>query len=165
MRSRLLGAWSLLSAFLLSLLVALSAAPAEAKPLGSRMDPFRDVRSHNPAAMTELNKANADLRQVAVARRDGWLVVTCRISTDAFLMEEDYAACCCAVQNLMLALWSEGIATKWSTGDLTRHPRFAELAGFDPAQERVVGLIWYGRPVTLPTQTRRPVADVVRQRP
>ena len=30
----------------------------------------------------------------------GWLAVTCRRSTDALLQEEDYAACCCAIQNL-----------------------------------------------------------------
>ncbi|MBI1345213.1 nitroreductase [bacterium] len=95
----------------------------------------------------------------------GWIAVTCRRSSDAFLMEEDYAACCCAVQNLMLAFWSHGVGTKWSTGEVTRHPGYAELVGFDPAEERTVGLIWYGTPAALPTQSRRPITDVVRRRP
>lgn len=95
----------------------------------------------------------------------GWLAVTCQVDADPFLAEEDYAATCCAVQNLMLALWSAGIGTKWSTGDVTRHPRYAEIVGFDPAQERTVGLIWFGFPETVPTQSRTAVTSLLRERP
>jgi nitroreductase len=95
----------------------------------------------------------------------GWLLVTCRKCDEAFQHEEDYAACCCAVQNLMLSLWSRGIGTKWSTGNVTQHPRFAEICRFDFQQERVVGLIWYGYPLSVPEQTRRPVRDFLREVP
>lgn len=95
----------------------------------------------------------------------GWLVVTCLRADDPIQSEEDYAASCCATQNLLLALWSRGIGTKWSTGDVTRHPRFSELVGFDPRLERMVGLIWYGYPASIPEQRRRPLADVFRERP
>ena len=95
----------------------------------------------------------------------GWLLVTCLRVDDPVQSDEDYAACCCAIQNLMLCLWSRGIGTKWSTGDVTRHPRFAEIAEFDPAAERVVGLIWYGYPATIPEQRRRPLSDVLRELP
>jgi nitroreductase len=95
----------------------------------------------------------------------GWLVVTCVVSPDPIQHEEDYAACCCAIQNLMLSLWSRGVGTKWSTGSVTRHPRFAEIAWFDPAAERVVGLVWYGYPEVVPEQTRMPVAEVLREVP
>lgn len=95
----------------------------------------------------------------------GWLAITCVRSEEPLLAEEDYAACCCAVQNLMLALWSVGIGTKWSTGDVTRHPRYAEIVGFDPTVERSVGLIWYGYPETIPAQSRTPALSFVRERP
>ncbi len=95
----------------------------------------------------------------------GWLAVTSVRSADPLLAEEDYAACCCAVQNLMLALWSVGIGTKWSTGDVTRQPRYAEIVGFDPTVERSVGLIWYGYPETIPTQSRTPFTSLLRERP
>jgi nitroreductase len=95
----------------------------------------------------------------------GWLLATCIKSANLEEHEEDYAACCCAVQNLMLALWSRGIGSKWSTGSVTQHPRFAEIAKFDAATERIVGLIWYGYPDILPEQSRRPVADVLREVP
>ena len=95
----------------------------------------------------------------------GWLLVTCVRAEDALQAEEDYAACCCAIQNLMLALWSQGVGTKWSTGDVSRQPRFAEIVGFSPEKERPVSLIWYGYPATIPEQRRCPLADVLREVP
>jgi nitroreductase len=78
---------------------------------------------------------------------------------------EDYAACCCAAQNLMLYLWERGIGTKWTTGGITRDARFYELLGIDATRESVVGLIWYGVPKVVPTQERRPAAELVMQLP
>lgn len=95
----------------------------------------------------------------------GWLLVTCALSHDLIQQEEDYAACCCAIQNLMLSLWNRGIGAKWSTGNVTRHARFAEIAGFDPQQERTVGLIWYGYPAVTPAQTRKPLSEFLRETP
>jgi len=92
----------------------------------------------------------------------GWLVLTCARSEDPAREREDYAACCCAAQNLALALWAHGIGTKWGTGKVTRDPRFLALLGADPAQEFVVGLFWYGFPASVPRQVRRPVTDVLR---
>jgi nitroreductase len=95
----------------------------------------------------------------------GWLAVTCDLVADAFRREEDYAACCCFVQNLSLALWSVGVGTKWSTGDVTRHPDFLKLLNIDPSQQRCVGLVWYGYPMVTPTQTRLPVESFLVETP
>uniref|UniRef100_A0A7S1BVD2 Nitroreductase domain-containing protein n=1 Tax=Corethron hystrix TaxID=216773 RepID=A0A7S1BVD2_9STRA len=84
----------------------------------------------------------------------GWLVVACR--TDGAGLEEpagtgreDYAACCCAVQNLCLALHAEEIGTKWTTGPVNFDPGFAEAAGI-PEDEYVVGTIWFGKAARTP---------------
>jgi nitroreductase len=95
----------------------------------------------------------------------GWLAVSCRISADRLRDQEDYAAVCCAIQNLMLFLWSQGIGTKWSTGDVIRHPDALSLLGLDPARDRIVGLIWYGRPAQVPQMKRQPVAEMTRLHP
>jgi nitroreductase len=95
----------------------------------------------------------------------GFLVLTTRRSDDPLVDREDYAACCCAAQNLMLTLWERGIGTKWTTGGITRDARFHELLGIEAAQEAVVGFIWYGVPKVVPTQERRPVAELVTQLP
>ena len=80
----------------------------------------------------------------------GWLVVTCVRSDASPSMEEatgaareDYAAVCCAVQNLCLALHADGLGTKWTTGPVNFDPRFGEAAGLS-ASEYVVGTIWFG---------------------
>jgi nitroreductase len=91
------------------------------------------------------------------------LVLTGARSDDALLERENYAACCCAAQNLMLYLWGRGIGVKWTTGGVTREPRFYELLGIDPAKESVVGLFWYGVPRAIPAQKRRSVEEITTQ--
>ncbi len=91
----------------------------------------------------------------------GWLVVTSHIADDPFVTQENYAACCCAIQNMHLYLWSEGIGMKWGTGKVTRHPRFFDLLGIDPDQEKLVGMFWYGYPADIPEKQRKPVEEIV----
>ena len=91
----------------------------------------------------------------------GWLVVTCQKSDDELRGREDYAACCCAVQNILLYLSEAGVASKWTTGLITRDARFFELLGIDPEMEYVVSLLWFGYPKILPTQSRKDVAEIL----
>ena len=93
----------------------------------------------------------------------GWLLVTCRKSDDELLQQEDYASCCCAIQNLTLYLSEAGVASKWTTGLVTRDQRFFDLLGIDSNEEFVVGLIWYGYPKVLPTQARKSVDGILTQ--
>jgi len=95
----------------------------------------------------------------------GFFVLTSRRSEDALLDREDYAACCCAAQNLMLYLWQRGVGVKWTSGGLTRHPRFYDLLGVDASKEVVVGFFWYGIPRIVPSQARKSVAEIVTERP
>lgn len=91
----------------------------------------------------------------------GWLIVSGARAADSLRHDEDYAACCCAIQNLSLALWSRGIGVKWTTGGVTRHEEFFRLLNLDPAERRIIGLIWYGWPEEVPTQQRRGVDEIV----
>ena len=109
--------------------------------------------------------AEAEAKRKKWSEVPGWLAVTCDLADDPFRREEDYAACCCFAQNLSLALWSAGVGTKWSTGDVTRHPEFFKLLNIDSTQQRVVGLFWYGYPAVTPGQTRRPVESFLVELP
>ena len=91
----------------------------------------------------------------------GWLVVTCDRSEDELRQQEDYASCCCAIQNLTLYLSEAGVACKWTTGAITRDERFFDLLGLDIREVFVVGLIWYGYPKILPEQNRLAVAEIL----
>lgn len=109
-------------------------------------------------------KSNERAAEVKLRRwraMPGWLVLTSARSEDGLREREDYAACCCAAQNFMLALWADGVGTKWTTGGVVRNARFADIVGFDAGAEQVVGLFWYGWPATVTNQMRRPLERFV----
>ena len=100
-----------------------------------------------------------EFKRESWSEKPGWLVVTCQRSENELLQQEDYAACCAAVQNFILYLWKAGVGCKWTTGDITRDPRFFEIVGIDEANAFVVGLIWYGYPKLTPNQSRKDVDE------
>ncbi len=106
-------------------------------------------------------EAAGSARRKRLAGIPGHFVVTSAKHADPNIDRENYAACCCAVQNLMLYLWQRGIGVKWTTGGITRQPRFYEALGIDSAAEAIVGYFWYGRPAVIAPQQRRPAGESV----
>mmetsp|Transcript_27302 Transcript_27302/g.54621 ORF Transcript_27302/g.54621 Transcript_27302/m.54621 type:complete len:238 (-) Transcript_27302:72-785(-) len=94
----------------------------------------------------------------------GWLVATCRtergpdgvasMGDPASTAREDYAACCCAVQNLCLSLHANGMGSKWTTGPVNFDPRFGGIVGL-PDDEYVVGTLWFGTPSLTPEPPKK----------
>ena len=92
----------------------------------------------------------------------GWLVVTCQNDPSSPSMDEDpaglarenYAAVCCAVQNLCLSLHADGIGTKWTSGPVNFHPSFAKAVGLSE-DEYVVGTLWFGRAEKTPEAPKK----------
>lgn len=74
---------------------------------------------------------------------------------------EDYAATCCAAQNIQLAAWAEGVGTKWSTSAVTRDPLAYELLDLDPESSLIIGFLFFGLPADIPTRPRRKTLDDV----
>ena len=64
----------------------------------------------------------------------------------------------------MLYLWKAGVGSKWTTGEITRDPRFFDIVGIGD-DELVVALLWYGYPKITPDQMRKPVDEVLKERP
>ncbi|MCY3568170.1 MAG: nitroreductase [Chloroflexi bacterium] len=58
---------------------------------------------------------------------------------------EDYAAVCCAVQNMMLAATSRGLASKWSTGALAENSAAKRWLGIGE-HDRIVAYLYIGYP-------------------
>lgn len=74
---------------------------------------------------------------------------------------EDYGATCAAVQNLLVAAHAEGLAAKWSTGEMATSPAAFAHLGL-PAADRIVALVYLGIPeANDPVEPRRtpPVID------
>jgi nitroreductase len=103
----------------------------------------------------------AKFKAKAAADIPGWLVVTCRRSENEIVQREDYASCCCAMQNLMLYLSEAGIGSKWATGAIVEDKRFFDILGVDQNQELVVGVLRFGYPKVIPTQSRKDIVDIV----
>lgn len=61
------------------------------------------------------------------------------------LDREDYAAVACATQNLLLAATAEGLATKWSTGEMATLPAAREYLGLG-VHDRIVAYVYLGYP-------------------
>jgi nitroreductase len=85
-----------------------------------------------------------------------------RVSSDPEKDLEDYAACACATQNLLLAAHAAGLAAKWSTGKMTVSPAAKRFLGLDP-DDRIVGYVYIGSTIDeAPSSRRRPAEEVTR---
>ena len=122
----------------------------------------------------QMTKAPADaggeirerLRSAGVAKflsKPTIVVVSCLQQGDEQRRREDYAATCCAVQNIQLAAWAEGIGMQLSTNALIHDPQTYTLLGIDPEQEPIVAFLYMGYPAEIPIRQRRPLAEVLRR--
>lgn len=81
---------------------------------------------------------------------------------DAARQREDYAATCCAIQNIQLAAWEAGVGVQWSTGALTRDARSYDVLGIDSVAEEIVGFLYMGYASVVPRGRRTHVDEVTR---
>lgn len=83
------------------------------------------------------------------------VVVVCCVSPgdDPVVAREDRDAVAAAIQNLLLAAHSRGLATMWRTGAMADEPEVAEALGLGP-RDAVVGFVYLGWPLGPPG--RRP---------
>ena len=123
------------------------------------------IELNTALAMEKNGTEAAREKQERWSRIPGWLVLTCDVSDNPVLAQENYAACCCMAQNLMLYLWSENIGTKWTTGAVIRDRRFYDLLWIDPSVETVTGMFWYGYAREIPVTTRKPLEQILVELP
>ena len=94
------------------------------------------------------------------------VAVAVALDGDEQRRREDYAATCCAIQNIQLAAWAEGVGVKWATAGVIRDPLAYELLGLDPARCEIVGLLYVGYPAEIPVKERKlPLELVIRSTP
>ena len=75
---------------------------------------------------------------------------------------EDYASVCCAMLNIQLAGWEQGIGMQWSTGAITMEKETYDLLGVNSKNESIVGFYYMGYPEEIPTPKRKPLHQVLR---
>lgn len=110
-------------------------------------------------------KAQAGAAQ-KILSRPVIVVVTYRLSPDQQQRREDFAATCCAIQNIQLAAWADGLGALWSTNRMTRHPATYSLLGVDAGEEEIAGFLYLGYPAGVPApRLRKPLSEVMRRLP
>jgi nitroreductase len=91
------------------------------------------------------------------------VAVTCLCCADPFRQREDYAAVCCAIQNIQLAAWAEGVGMQWSTGRVALQAENYARFHIDPQAEELIGLLYFGYPAEIPpAQPRKPLSAIMR---
>jgi nitroreductase len=124
---------------------------------------LQSLRADTDAATRAKVRADAVQKLMSKPRL---VVVSSLLSGDAFQRREDYAATCCAIQNIQLAAWSEGLGMQWSTSKQTQQPQTYDLLAINPAAEEIVGFLYFGYPALVPTPApRKPLAAVMRRLP
>lgn len=114
---------------------------------------------------TETHRALTAL-DAKLSTKPAIVAVTYLASSDAFQRREDYAAVCCAIQNIQLAAWADGLGMQWSTGRTSQLPETLMLLGIDTATEEMAGLLYFGYPASVPPASpRKALADVSRRLP
>lgn len=127
---------------------------------------YADVQLESVSADDEIrDKA----RQKAIAKilaKPQLVSVSSTLSPDAQVRREDYAAVCCAIQNIQLAAWDLGLGMQWSTSGALIRPATYELLGINPTEEEIVGILFFGFPSEVPkARPRRPIEDLTRHVP
>ena len=94
----------------------------------------------DPKQRGEISAARKNLNRAPV------IIVVSQLGSDDPVQDlEDYAACCCATQNLCLAAHAEGLATKWRTGSMATYPAAKQHLGLDK-KDRIVAFVYVGYP-------------------
>lgn len=115
-------------------------------PTVTELAAAKSQKKNSATPEQDLNRAIGKLMTPPVL-----FAVTSKLSPkDAFREKEDYAASVCALHNMVLSLWGDGVAAKWSTSALTRHPETYNALGIDADLEEIIGFVKAGYAERLP---------------
>ena len=92
----------------------------------------------------KINKST-DYKLIAKFVNPSHLIVASQISVnDQSLELENYAACACAIQNLLLSLAVDGVGSKWSTVPIIKNEGTYKIVEISPDKEKIIGFLWIG---------------------
>ncbi len=102
----------------------------------------------------------ADATRKSILEAPVLIYVYCVPGPNDEVTQENYAAVCCAAQNISLAGVAEGLAVTWETGGATRHPKLKTTLG---AEEdwMLATMLSVGVPAESPSSLRTPVTNFV----
>lgn len=132
--------------------------PEARSTYGAALGARKAKRVEDPAA------AEAVVQKVADSHRSlpAMLAVSMTLDENPEIREEDYAACCMAVQNVCLAAHAMGLGTHIKTGAVMDDPSARAAVGVDEG-ERVIVTISLGEPAEMPdAKPRRQASELTK---
>ena len=109
---------------------------------------------------TDQKKRSADASRDRVLNAPAMVYVYSLSGDNEEVTQENYATSCCAVHNMALAAFAEGLSIDWSTGGLTRLPRLTQTLGAD-GDWTMVGVVFAGQAKAIPSTQRMSHSEVV----
>ena len=118
-----------------------------------------------PETRETLAKSQEASRQ-KILNAPAQVVVTQVLASDEGVRREDFAAVACAIQNIALTAWAEGLGMLWSTGRWTRGLETSAIIGIDASREEIIGFLNFGFPADTPSAPpRKALQEVLRVLP
>lgn len=114
-----------------------------------------DARRHLGEIAAASMEARGEAEKAVTKARGSFLrapvviVVTAAPGRDAIETVENRDAVCAAIENMLLASTSLGLATIWRTGRLVSEPAIKTAIGLAPGEE-IVGFVYVGYPAIQP---------------
>ncbi|HWI60648.1 MAG TPA: nitroreductase [Symbiobacteriaceae bacterium] len=126
--------------------------------MGAAKEPLCAIHRELVLEEAPLQAERAEARYRKLLAIPVFLVVTVQGDENPKRDLENYAAVCCAIQNLSLAAHARGLGTVWRTGNVIRDRRTRQWLGLG-ATERIVGLVQLGYPAVCPLPPARTPAQ------
>jgi nitroreductase len=89
-----------------------------------------------------------------ISKAGAVIFLTCVSGSNEVVTQENYAACCAATQNILLAATAQHLQSYWSTSKMMTHPKTKEF--LEAADDEIfVGTIWLGHGETPASKPRK----------
>ena len=125
-------------------------------PVVTKYSEIKSKQRNSKDIQADLQRAISKITQPPIL-----IAVTSKKSPhDDFREKEDYAASVCALHNMVLSFWGNGIGAKWSTGSITRDIQTYAALSIDMETEEIIGFIKAGYAEKIPQVNKKPISEI-----
>lgn len=125
-------------------------------PLITKLAKIKSEKRGSSDVSKDIERAVSKIKNAPVL-----FAITSKLSpNDPFREKEDYAATVCALHNMVLSFWANGVGSLWSTGSVTREPETYQKLGINEKEEEIIGFIRSGYPLAIPDVSKPSYVDV-----
>ncbi len=125
-------------------------------PLITKLAKIKSEKRGSSNVSKDIERAVSKIKNAPVL-----FAITSKLSpNDPFREKEDYAATVCALHNMVLSFWANGVGSLWSTGSVTREPETYQKLGINKKEEEIIGFIRSGYPLAIPDVSKPSYVDV-----